>query len=59
MLYIHTAGIIHRDLKLENILVSTDLETNQVKYIKVIDFGFALFINNNNKIKKSNEDEEK
>jgi serine/threonine protein kinase len=38
-------GIIHRDLKLENILVATDPLTKMVKYVKIIDFGFAKFVN--------------
>ena len=35
----HDKGIIHRDLKLENILF-TD---NEHKYIKIVDFGIAGF----------------
>lgn len=33
--YIHSKGIIHRDLKLENIVVAGDLNC------KIIDFGTA------------------
>ena len=40
--YLHNKNIIHRDLKLENIMV------DQEGYIKIIDYGLA---------KKLNEDE--
>lgn len=36
--YMHEHGLVHRDLKLENILIS---ETGGVNEIKLIDFGFA------------------
>ena len=35
MRYLHAQGIIHRDLKLENILL------DQTGYIKIIDYGLA------------------
>ena len=38
-------GIIHRDLKLENILVAVDNVNKSVSYVKIIDFGFAKFVN--------------
>ena len=41
--YWHQKGIIHRDLKLENVLFS-DIETLE---IKVVDFGIAGYIRNN------------
>ena len=33
--YMHTLGLVHRDLKLENILINNNNE------VKLIDFGFA------------------
>lgn len=33
--YLHSKGIMHRDLKLENILVDED------GYLKIIDYGLA------------------
>lgn len=41
--YCHQKGIVHRDLKLENVLMS-----NREKLeIKVVDFGIAGYIRNN------------
>jgi len=39
MLYCHSRGVIHRDLKLENVLFKNKLEDDFS--IKVIDFGIA------------------
>ena len=47
--YIHDLGIIHRDLKLDNILIKFDNEEDKNKVnllkseIKIIDFGFAAY----------------
>lgn len=39
--YIHAKGIVHRDLKCENLLLkSTDIEAKDIQ-IKIIDFGIS------------------
>ena len=39
MLYCHSRGVVHRDLKLENVLFRTQNKEDLV--VKVIDFGIA------------------
>jgi serine/threonine protein kinase len=39
--YLHMKGIVHRDLKLENILL------DQEGYLKIIDFGLAKMLGDN------------
>lgn len=40
-LYLHSHNIMHRDIKLENIIISSDFS------IKICDFGFANFFDDN------------
>ncbi len=50
LIYIHDLNIIHRDLKLENIMVDFDNENDKKELnmmkakIKIIDFGFAIML---------------
>ena len=51
--YIHNQGIMHRDIKLENILLNYDNEQDKKDLnlfkakVKIIDFGFAIKISKN------------
>lgn len=47
--YLHSNNIIHRDIKPENVLLK---EKNNEKSLKISDFGFAIKINTNEKIKE-------
>ncbi len=39
--YCHENDVVHRDIKLENILISEEYD------IKLIDFGFSIFVKEN------------
>ena len=51
--YIHNRRIIHRDLKLDNILINYSNEADKASLnlmnaqFKIIDFGFAIYLDNN------------
>lgn len=42
--YLHERGIVHRDVKLENLLCSTAAPADRPLSIKLADFGFSNFI---------------
>ena len=46
--YIHSFGILHRDLKLENILMTSPTKTHK---FKIADFGLACYIDRSQKLK--------
>ena len=53
--YCHGIGIVHRDLKLENILFSTEDPNSP---IKIIDFGFSVLLGKNNDKEKEKDNKE-
>lgn len=44
--YLHSKNIMHRDLKLENIMFKNKLDQEICENIKIIDFGLALSLTN-------------
>ena len=51
--YCHEKGIVHRDLKLENILFETEEPDSP---IKIIDFGFSVIFENEKDLKSDNKE---
>jgi len=47
LLYCHNAGIVHRDVKLDNILMDAD------RNIKIVDFGFSVNFREGQKLRKA------
>ena len=39
--YLQICGVVHRDLKPENILIEKHPETEEIKHIKLTDFGLS------------------
>ena len=54
--YCHGIGIVRRDLKLENILFSTEDPNSP---IKIIDFGFSVLLGKNNDKEKEKDNKDK
>lgn len=49
LLYIHSKGIMHRDLTLENVMLS---KINSYNQLRIIDFGLAAMTNEENALFK-------
>lgn len=47
--YLHQRGIVHRDIKLDNIVFLDYNHTESDYHIKIIDFGTAISVNSYNK----------
>ncbi|EGR31471.1 protein kinase domain protein [Ichthyophthirius multifiliis] len=44
VLYVHNNGIMHRDLKPQNLMFATEPEDGQPYQVKIIDFGLAQYV---------------
>lgn len=47
MAYLESMDLIHRDIKLENILLA---KKNDITSLKIIDFGLAIYESSNTKL---------
>jgi len=52
-IYVHATGFMHRDLKLENIMITGEEEGNEKLQVKILDFGLAAQSDNSDFLKKS------
>lgn len=52
-IYIHSHGIIHRDIKLENTIVTRENDGGDAPCLKILDFGLAVAVDNTSFLKKS------
>lgn len=43
---LHLAGVVHADLKPDNIIIDFDEEKQCIRSLKVIDFGSSFLLNN-------------
>lgn len=52
--YLHSMNVVHRDIKLENVLVRTvGRAQNQTLHVRLADFGFATILKPNGKLDAS------
>jgi len=52
-IYLHKKGFIHRDLKLENIMIADEGENSDKITLKILDFGLSASADNSDFLKKS------
>ena len=48
--YLHEQKIIHRDLKIDNILFKQDLNVNAEENVKIVDFGLSTHLAQNSRL---------
>lgn len=52
-IYIHNLGFIHRDIKLENMMINGEKDNNDNSTIKMLDFGLSVSADNVEFLKRS------